>query len=389
MRIRISAADDFLSACCIFLTLSPMYIWGNEIIIYGATLPVFLFCTRNSFIRIEARKLFSASVVFFCALVFLYLSGASYVGIIYFSVFIFAIIKLPDAKLISIFNYLKLIIAFSLIPGILLWLVHHTLSKSILYLGALSLESVPDSIKISEGVGYAIYPFAVVLDYALMWPIYRLQGPFDEPGWLGTICALLLASSGFKKNKLTDKIILLAGILSFSLAFYILFFLFLLMNAKGKFLKYSLLVSMSIVVIYYLLPDAFDRYVAQRLVINEGAIAGYNRDTLHVAEEFSNFWNLPLYNIIFGLPAKISDGSASFKLLLLNTGLMGALIIFSIYAFLIQQNRRVVGKRFLSFFIIFLMSGLQRPDIVKPFMVFIFLVAPFMLKPDNLKNSVN
>lgn len=387
MPNKIRGVDDFIIAGCIFLTLSPVYVWGHESVIFGVTIFVFLFCSRDSLKIFSPSKIQAAILVFVCSIFFLKLNGASYFGVLFFGVFLALLMFLPIERLANIFRFLKLIIAVSLIPGLVMWFLHHILGKNIFYMGALPVEFIPNELKRTAGEGYALYPFTVVLDYALELPFYRMQGPFDEPGWLGTICALLISAAGFNKNKSVNCILLISGFLSFSLAFYILFAIYILLTFKEHFLKYFLgFLAVTIVVSYFAL-DVVDNYILQRVEISESGISGYNRDGEQLNEEFTKFMNAPIDNIIFGLSEKVYDGSSSFKVLLINSGLIGVFLVFSIYLILIYLNRNVLGKQFAIFVFIFFLSSLQRPDIVKPFMVFIFFASPVMLSMINIKTN--
>jgi hypothetical protein len=50
----------------------------------------------------------------------------------------------------------------------------------------------------------------------------RLCGIYDEPGMVGTLSALLLAARGFRLDSIWPRLLLVAGLLSFSLAFCVL-----------------------------------------------------------------------------------------------------------------------------------------------------------------------
>lgn len=380
MPKKIRILDDIGIAGSIFLTLSPFYIWGHEGLMLGASLFVFLFCSRNIFKNMNFANIQAACLVFVFSYYFLILNGASYLGAVFFSLFLFIFTLMPIERVGNIFRFLKIIVAISLLPGLMMWLLHHSLDKSIFYLGALSADLIPNELKKDAGQGYAIYPFSVVLDYMLELPFYRMQGPFDEPGWLGTICVLLIAAAGFDKKKITDYIILFSGFLSFSLAFYILIAIYALTLSKKNILKFTVWIFIFSSFAYYFAFDVIDGYILQRLMITDSGISGYNRDGELLNEKFSNLINAPFPDILLGSSEKIYDGSSGFKQLIVNSGLISVFLIFSIYLISIYLNKSLIGRRFAIFVIIFFLSSLQRPDVVKPFMFFIFLASPFMLK---------
>lgn len=47
MNSKIRILDNFIISVCIFITLSPVYVWGREDIIFGGTLFVFVFLCKG------------------------------------------------------------------------------------------------------------------------------------------------------------------------------------------------------------------------------------------------------------------------------------------------------------------------------------------------------
>lgn len=373
---KIFSVDELLIAVCIIITTAPFYIWGYEKIFLSISVIVLLAIIRIPRNIIPIR-LIESSIVFLTALYTLTSSGGSYFGSIYFGFFLVFLCLLPNEKIIGIFNKLKVIFAALILPGIILWIIHHVLDKNIFYIGDVPIEKIPNEFKSAAGQGYAIYPFSVILDYMIILPFYRLQGPFDEPGWLGTMCIMLIAVDGINFKKTQDIIIIIAGLLSLSLAFYLLLFLYVAIRVnKIKLNTFLSCVSISLLFIVFF-GDPLSDYVFQRLTFQDGNISGYNRDG-DLTSEYINSWiSSGLLGLLLGLPEYMPDGSSSYKDVLLRTGLLGVVLIFSSYAIALLSRIKLTNAsiKLISFMLIFFASSLQRPDIMKPFMFFMFLSA--------------
>lgn len=387
MNNKIRTLDNFIISVCIFLTLSPVYVWGREGVIFGGTLLFFIFSARDSLKNISVVRVRASGLVFIFSLCFLKLNGASYSGALFFGVFLAVLTLLSNDRLVNIFWFLKIIVAVSVFPGLIIWLLHQAIGTDIFYLGEMPENLISNEFKKDAGQGYAVYPFTVVLDYMLEWPVYRMQGPFDEPGWLGTICALLIVAAGLDKKRAVDYIILLSGFLSFSLAFYIIIAIYSSLASRKSFLIFATGFSIFIFIASFFSFDVIDNYILQRLNVTESGISGYNRDGDLLNEKFSNFMNSSVGDIFLGSAEAIYDGSSSFKLLLVNSGLIGIFLMISIYLILICLHGKLLEKKFYIFLFLFLMSGLQRPDVVKPFMFFIFFAAPVVLRMTRIKTG--
>ncbi len=71
MNSKIRILDNFIISVCIFITLSPVYVWGREDIIFGGTLFVFIFCARDALKKIAVGWVEVLDFVFFFFLFFL------------------------------------------------------------------------------------------------------------------------------------------------------------------------------------------------------------------------------------------------------------------------------------------------------------------------------
>ena len=102
----------------------------------------------------------------------------------------------------------------------------------------------------------------------ILIPTYSIEGfarfmsLCEEPGGLGTICFFLLTTLNYKENKKTYLILLFAGLISFSLGFYVLITLWTLVNSRK--LGFSQIVLGALAIAF--LMTYFSGFVEERIV---------------------------------------------------------------------------------------------------------------------------
>lgn len=241
------------------------------------------------------------------------------------------------------------------------------------------LESHED-IKQATRIFYKIYPLACQWSdpWNDMYRALRMCGVYSEPGVVGTFCAMLLCGEDFQfKKNWKNIIILFGGIFSFSLAFYIVLFVYILWRAVNKNWKYVATIFL-IVLIYVLFVNIkFDNPVIanfqSRLVITSTGLSGNNRTNFRYDSIFNSLGNDGLFSAIFGkgfgaiedvLSANSIDG-ASYKNLIYNYGIVGFLIQIVWYisiSFFITNGKNKQYRRFcLGMCLIMCANMYQRP----------------------------
>lgn len=243
-------------------------------------------------------------------------------------------------------------------------LVFYLLKLTRLYSPELVLTTSPD------GREYYTFPFnsmsAITLRNGLYLAtgFYRFHGFMGEPGWIGTISGLVLFSLKFQFSKF--KILyfyLLAALLSMSLGAYIPLFIGLIYFYFGKRLIY---VIIPLTIFFVFNFDVLDRFIFERIVVQDGDVAGDNRTTPIFDQEWEKFLNTA--SVIWGKGQGqhtiFGNGISSWKTLVYNGGLIGfflyILVFVSVYLVLVKNG----NKRFaVVFFLVFLMTIYHRPRI--------------------------
>lgn len=193
--------------------------------------------------------------------------------------------------------------------------------------------TIIDECPINPGRSYFSYIFNVHLEG---WSTYfsRFCAFYDEPGVLGNIVLVLLFLQKFDLKKWYNIILLISGLLSFSLTFYIGLCAFYIISGSARTkISFSIIAA---ILIYLLAGNEYiDRYLFGRLAIEDGSLVGYNREQM----EFDTFFdslNLSDY-LFFGYsPRSEIVYAASWKWALVLYG-----VIPSVLYFLLTQLRNL------------------------------------------------
>lgn len=206
----------------------------------------------------------------------------------------------------------------------------------------------------------------------------RFQFIFDEPGRLGTLCALIFYILNGTKYHKQQLIFLISGLFTFSLAFYCLIVVsFVLLNITKFSLSKYLLFGIILVAAYYYLKE----YV-EALIISRIEKKGVQRTTGSFDLAFARMLNSNDIYWGYGLTAPLPEASEAegdtvglFREIY-RTGIIGVVLrllqyIYSIFLF----NK--INFRSIGFVIVFLLSYYQRAHIYD--MIYLVFIFPFPL----------
>lgn len=244
-----------------------------------------------------------------------------------------------------------------------------------------------NTLKAEEGFLYDRY-FFLLIDPTERGFLTRFYGLYDEPGVVGTISSVILVSNkyAFKKNKFLIPVFL-AGFFSFSLFFYAITIICVLVNLrKGNFAY--VLVSFAIIVYVLSFIPGVDILVYNRFLIEDGVWLGNSRSTGDYDLWFHNFIRTSDAWLGLGPGANLlyNKGGASYKDLIVNYGLlMFGLYIFSLFVLIIRSKSSF--RDVIVALVIIMGYVFQRPFITDVFMVLSFLYILF--NKDEIMTSQN
>lgn len=232
--------------------------------------------------------------------------------------------------------------------------------------------------------------------YNFSFDIPRFQAFTEEPGLVGTLCSFLIPCLDSKCHRWQRVIFILAGVLSLSLAFYILFFLWIFyVSIISKSFKTLVSLSLGLAVLYFTFSDSIQSRIVDRIADREIEDIG-NRTSDVFDKEFDNFIHTDaifLGNGIRTFQKKTSvedGGNSGVKVFIYSYGIISLILLFIPFSYLfIQWN----GKNHLSLFVllIFWISYYQRCNWTAPYYVIVlFLYGGFngyMLDQDDRTDS--
>lgn len=348
----------------VIVVISPFFVWSNQLSIFRITHLIGNLILIYIIIRYHNMKIFNLGLALFFLVISIYtmIAGTEYKQFSYIPLLSALFIVLKPNEHLRIYYYFITILAIIFSIGLISY----------------SLQLLGLNIQIGESYStnpskdsYAIY-FGHVQESGLLG-FDRFSSIFDEPGVVGTLSGLILCAIGVSKRNIKSIVFLLAGLVSFSLAFYVILIIYLFFTFN---IKRIILISILLIPIIYLSGDLFNTLIADRLEIVNGRLVGDNRTTQQFDEYYNFFITKGGNDLIFGKGHVNSDtieelwAAASYKLFLIRYGIIGLFLTFSFYALGVYSYYN--SKKGWFLFIIFMISAYQRPDLLKLFSLVMF-----------------
>lgn len=182
---------------------------------------------------------------------------------------------------------------------------------------------------------------------------YRFESLCEEPGLLGTVCFFFLITLDVKKHKFHYIIFLVAGILSFSLGFYVIMGMWLISKVRSFSFIGLIIAVASFLIVFQFFGSIFEERIVQRVTEKDSLSAVDNRTNDVVDSKFAEIYEDG--RIYYGLgnrsfyewQAKTGGVSAGAKNFILQYGLIGLVILVISFSFLILKVRGVKKETFL------------------------------------------
>lgn len=276
----------------------------------------------------------------------------------------------------------------SLKPSFKIWIFDRFISVLALLFGLSVLEYL---LAVFGGVSYIdhtpIYRFEgnahyfyqgiiTIFPHLYQTGFSRFQAFTEEPGLVGTLCAFLLACIDIKHNKWQVAVFIICGILSLSLAFYLMFLLwigYMIINVRN--MKYNIILFIFIVIVFIFVQDAISELVLGRLADKSSISDLDNRGTYSFKKAFDEFFissdivfgrGLRTYHAIFSGLSTDTGGNAGAKPFIYCYGLFSMILFFIFYCI---SFLKVNGNTKKAFFILslFWLSFYQRENWYTPY----------------------
>lgn len=362
-RVWLAFSDPYYSPVFYILSQSMNYLCviagGILIIKYGRAMKI------NS----TKFKLIVLSSVYFLLCTFYTVSGENIITSFFAFITCLIYALLTDKMQIRIFDIFYKIILYSSIFSCILYIMY----------------------VLGMRMGFEIVPYykgAVTYAHYVKWFVFamyesktelRLCGLFNEPGGLGTVCALLFAARYDYSKKWEKGVLLLAVALSFSLAGFLLLFIF----VTCKFIsenKKNIVLLIVFALLFLILPyidfgnDRMNAFF-DRIAITSTGLAGDNRTKEWFDAPYEQF--LTTNDKWFGRGEGYHfeedlGGNLSYKTYVIQFGLMGYglwLMGWLHCALKLSKN----NKKCLPYILIFFISLYQRPSPITGLYGFVML----------------
>lgn len=369
-KIAIVKRLDFTAIC-----FAVIAIIGSSAV-YSSSTSLSTSAFQNVLILMNYALLFIALLFSFFTFRFKFsitiLCPIAYVLISYFDSYEETTLKVFQLVLLSFFlcqKYETLYKSLLYYRTILIWFAAIGGVMCLAWLGGIPVPYRTVSYYTSDSATVYIDLFIAYVAYGGGMP--RFCSIFNEPGFFGTISALLLCLDNMNFKRVGNWILLISGMLSFSIAFFILVFIGLFMKMSKNLARvaaFGIIMLISVSVLQEIeISGPFGR-VVERLQYENGDIVGNNRSTDMVNNELSNV--LSSTKIVWGegggytrmMAERFRQNILTIKSYIIDYGLVGFLLMFGSCFFFAFKN--ALGNRFAMFFLFcFCLSAIQRPNI--------------------------
>lgn len=229
--------------------------------------------------------------------------------------------------------------------------------------------------------------------------VFRYASIFDEPGYLGTVSAFILAIGQYNLFKRTNLVIFISALFTLSLAFYFLsaiYFLFYYINIKDIRARNVLFIPLITLPFFFFFNDLFIEGVFDRLFlseeIKESDVRGIN--VTYSAVDF--LVNQNLLNVLFGngIDAHLNHNldfirNSAWPRLIYQIGFIPLIMfIMGIFSLISAKKfRKSYSYDSRLFFLIFILSVYQRPQIFDSTMFFLLACGISRVNSIKLQSS--
>ena len=277
----------------------------------------------------------------------------------------------------EIITYIENVMIILLAPAIVIFLLRFIVSLP--YIPMVHTDSFGnDPYGLLQNYIFLIHHAEAIADLA-SFP--RFCGPFLEPGQLATFLAFLLFVLKFDFSKKSRYILLIALLFSFSLAGYVLALVGVMMQKSHSIKKIiPLFLFFGIVYVvginYNNGNNLLNNYILVRLEYDEEkGIAGNDRSSTVTNDIYENYVLKNPEYLLFGWDKYRNDaiGGSGYKTYIVRHGVFSLIFIFMFY--FIASSGAKNKKEMTMFFILVILSFLQRATPLIFYIPFLFLLS--------------
>lgn len=385
---QLSKKDRILSilySFLIFILSKPSFVWEQQFVTSSALLLLLLISLYKIGNFSKIKFIYSLLLLSLILYSVVNQGNYSYQISVFGSIARFGLIFLVlidnDFLYNSLLNY-KAIFSITILISIIMFFL-------VIIIGI----ELPRSTGVSDNIlqtNYYEKYFLLVLEHGIPKNLLfqRFNGFYDEPGTVGTISALLLSIDKFNLKKNINIPLLVAGILSFSLFFYVISLIYVLYILNNS---YRIIITILFIGIVLFTQNNIylEQYIYKRLEITGNTISGDNRMTKSGANYYERFKKTDdfLLGKGEGVSSVWGEGSSSYKRIIIDFGIVFLLVYafaLSWFTFAMIKNK----KNAMGLIIIFLGILFQRPYIFNSFYVFLIYASIVYIAINSLNERL-
>ena len=273
--------------------------------------------------------------------------------------------------LLSVFCILPDFLKYRIFEKYRIWIIVMSSLGILAYLSYIFSLGIPYSLTYyyTGGDNYYYVDYMFSLLYLSGFQV-RLCGLFNEPGFFGTVIALILILEKFNLKRIGNIILLCAGFFTFSFAYYILIIIYFLVKMTKSLVSAFMTISVILLLLFYVQNTQFDDPQVQHLVDRfsidktKGEFSGDNRTSEEFDLSYQRMFDEGNWFLGMGGNAMVGKEftTLSYKALIYKHGVLGFSVIMGclfIAAYPIARRNRDA----LIFLLCFFISLYQRPNI--------------------------
>lgn len=203
--------------------------------------------------------------------------------------------------------------------------------------------------------------------------IARFQSLMHEPGDIGTLNGLLLFGLSLsKKYRFELTIVILSGLVSMSLAFYIMLILYLLISIAKLNIKIIILGSVLFVAMVYLFGEQFEQQIVYRM--HERGIEERSEEAI-IKTNLKDLYTFNLFGNGNGSVSKrFGNGSDGMHYFIYDFGWFGLTLVLIAFIFCYKNIHKRMVLYDYAFIFVFLLSFYQRRNVYEVQIVMAFVL---------------
>jgi len=365
----------FIGGLLLLLTMRPYLTWGlsGNFAQIALVFPLaILFWLNYEMSKRNVLYLFVFALILLLAAIS---QNRNLIG--FFSMVILGAVPFATKKfMINVYDKYKTIYAIVVGISIFIWLL--------LFFGVEIPGKIITPLNTLKSYNYIAYPFLVIPNYVgagldVYFQSLRFCGPFDEPGVIGTVAGLMLYIDHFNLKDKRNIAVLISGLLSLSLFFYVLSAIFVIyyLFSGGVKMTYKLFAfSIMVLLVFFSTQNAATRLLIwDRLEYDksQGAISGDNRADSNLKSYFKSIRGTSQY--WWGVDNKRQlanfSESAGYRNAIMSNG--AVVCIMYVVFFVLLAVGRIKSKWHILIFITLLLTTLyQRPGLFSISYIYLF-----------------